>query len=152
MFDSHSWPASRALGVSVWSLLCWKNFLWLFCMVLYSVISTWIYKQAIMSSTQIWFVCPIKQTNKQQRKILIFFSFELWSLIHKGLTIILFTNSWKCSIIHRNVKIHASDPQNCHMLWNFCFVFLKFVYYVLLHLMVSKPLIISIVLSHLTQI
>ena len=42
-FDFHLWPARRALGISVWFLLCWKKF-----------ISRKIYKQVIMSSTQIW--------------------------------------------------------------------------------------------------
>ena len=36
------------------------------CMVLYSVILIWIYKWAIVSSTQIWFICP---TNKKSRFI-----------------------------------------------------------------------------------
>ena len=77
-FDSRSRPGGCALGVSVWSFLCCKNFLWLFCMVLWSVISTKIYKQTIMSSTQIWLYVSIKQTNKGFWAILEFsYSFLL---------------------------------------------------------------------------
>ena len=81
-----------------------------------------------------------------------FFLFDLWSLIYNGLTNALFTFSWKRSIIHHDVTVHRGDPQYCHLLRNFWLSFWISLYYILLCLIILKPIIINIVLCHSVQI